>query len=104
MQRKKLKLLPSLKEKKRYLVVLIKARSGEKAKKAVDKALLEFLGILGYAEVGPMVMEMGKKNSDFYCVLSINRSCVDKVKAAFSLVGVRCVGVSGSLKKVRRFL
>lgn len=104
MRKTKLKLLPTLKERKRYLVLLIKARSEEKVKKAVDKALLEFLGIFGYAQAGPMIMEMGKRNAGFYCILSVNRKHVDKVKAAFSLFGIRCIGVSGSLRKVRRFL
>jgi len=104
MRKTKLKLLPTLKEKKRYLVLLVKARTEEGAKKAIDKALLEFLGILGYAQAGPMVIESGKKKAAFYCILSINRSYVDKVKAAFSLFGMRCIGVSGSLRKVRRFL
>lgn len=104
MQKTKLKLLPSLKEKKRYLVLLIKTSSEEKVKKAIDNALLSFLGMLGYAQTGPLIIETGKKNAGFYSILSINRSCVDKAKAAFSLAGIRCIGVSGSLRKVRRFL
>ncbi len=104
MRKMKLKLLPSLKEKKRYLVLLIRARTEDRAKKAIDKALLDFLGILGYAQTGPLIIETGKKEPFLYSILSINRSCVDKVKAAFSLTGIRCIGVSGSLRKVRRFL
>ena len=118
-----MKLLPSLKEKKRYLVLLIKSdkpssigniskinkeQLEEKIKKTIDDALLDFLGVLGYAQVGPIVIETGKlrkkRKEYFYSILSVNSIYVDKARAAFSLDSIQCVGVSGTLRKVRRFL
>jgi len=96
-------LLPSLKEDKRYLVLLLKAESKD-VKEQIENSILKFIGILGYAKANPMIIETGKKQEKDYAILSINREYLDKVKVSLSLAGIRCIGVSGTVKKSRRFL
>ncbi len=93
---KRLKMLPSLKEKRHYLVI----KPGNKEK--IDKILLDFLGVFGYARAGPQFIEARKE----YVILSIMTKYVKEVKAslAFSKSGLSCVGVSGTIKKSRRFI
>lgn len=101
---KKLRLLASLKEKRHYLV--IKPVDSEKTfeekefKDKIDKAILDFIGVLGYSEAGPLFIEIRKN----YAIVSIITKYVDRVKASLSFYGLRCVGVSGTIKKSRRFL
>ena len=57
MKKDKLKLKPTLKEKRHYLVVELvsdeRLNEGQ-ARQAVDNAILEFIGKLGYASAGPL--------------------------------------------------
>lgn len=99
----KLKLLPSLRERKRYMVLLVLG-SGESAKKKIENAIICFIGTLGYAQSNPMIIETGESKKGNYAMLSINRKFVDKVKSALALKSIKCIGVSGSVKKARRFL
>ena len=100
-KKKKLKLLPSLKEKRHYLVIKPeKSMSEKELKEKIEKAILDFIGILGYANSGPLFVELKKD----YAIVSITTKYVDKIKAALTLANLRCVGVSGTIKKVRRFL
>ena len=101
---KKLRDLPSLKENKRYVVAEIKSENESGIKNNIDHALLEFLGVLGYGQAGPMLIKSVSKNGIFNAILSVNRQSVDKVKAAFAFAGIRCLGVSGTLKGLKRFL
>jgi len=75
-------LIPSHREKKRYLLL-----EGKNLKKNVEKAIKEFVGILGLSEVSPAWI---KKN-----ILSVNRKYLDKVKASFAIypekIGVKKV-------------
>ncbi|MFH1307393.1 MAG: hypothetical protein ABIH72_00900 [archaeon] len=83
------KLKPSMREKKRYLLL-----DGSPSKKEVEKAILDFIGILGYAKSG---IEFPRKN-----IIAINRKEVDKIRAALLLSGnIRVKKVSGSLKKLK---
>lgn len=91
---KKLKLLPSLKEKRHYLVI----KPGGKEK--IDKILLDFLGVLGYARAGPQFIE----SRENYVIVSVVRKYVSDIKGAISGTGFNCVGVSGTIKKSRRFI
>ena len=95
---KKLKLLPTLKEKRHYLVLITK-----KNEKEIEKALLDFLGILNYARANPMIVEKGKTKSKFYFILAVTTKYVNAVKAALALTkDIRCVGVSGTIKKAKK--
>jgi RNase P/RNase MRP subunit POP5 len=94
----KIKLLPSLHEKRRYLVFFIK-ESGN-IKSIIDEALLNWLGILGYAKAGPQLIETKRSEKGSYFILNIEHLYIDSVKAALSFKA-RCLGVSGTLKKAR---
>jgi len=83
-------LIPSHREKKRYLLL-----KGENLTKEVSKSIKEFIGILGLSEASPMWI---KEN-----ILSINRKSLDKVKASFVIhkERIEVVKVSGTLKGLR---
>lgn len=87
-------MLPSLKEKRHYLVI----KPGNKEK--LDKILIDFLGILNYARAGPQVIETRKE----YTILSVITKYVKEIKAALAQSDFKCVGVSGTIKKSRRFI
>ena len=87
------RLLPSLREKKRYIVFEAKV-----SKMAIDNALKEFLGILGMSKVNPLVMEDKFKNNKG--IIRINHAYKDEVITALSLIkGLKVISVSGILKK-----
>jgi RNase P/RNase MRP subunit POP5 len=88
---RKIKLLPSLKEKKHYLVF-----KGDKDK--VEKALYEFLGVLGFAKAAPLIVESKKG----YGVLSFNRQYTNEIRAAFSFYHLETLGISGTIKKAKQ--
>lgn len=84
-------LKPSMREKKRYLLV-----RGKNLKKNVEKSILEFIGILGFSETGLSWIK-SSKDSEIIC---INRKMVDKVRASFAISQekISVEKVSGSLK------
>lgn len=88
-------LKPSHREKKRYL--LIKGKQADK--KNIEEAILEFIGVLGFAKASPQII----KSSEEKIVLAINRKSLDKIRASFLMSGkdLRIVRVSGSLKKLK---
>jgi len=99
---KRLKLLPSLREDKRYLALTLKNKND--IKKKIENSILRFLGLLGYAKSGLMVIETGSKNKENYAIISVNRNYVNDVKSSLLLKGIKCIGVSGTVKGLRRFL
>ena len=85
-------LKPSHREKKRYLLV-----EGKDAdKKNIEDAILEFIGVLGYAEAGINFIE------DKKIIFAVNRKSLDKIRASFLLSGkdIKIIKVSGSLKNL----
>lgn len=86
-------LIPSHREKKRYLLL-----EGKNLKKEVYDSIKDFVGVLGLSEVDIKWID---KN-----VLSINRKSLDKVRASFILwpKEIRILKVSGSLKGLRKNL
>ena len=94
----KIKVKPSAKIKKRYF--LIKAKS----RRVVEKAILDYIGILGWAKAMPVFVE--SKNSK-NIILSVNRKEIDNVRASFeassSMINIaRVSGTIKGLKKKRR--
>jgi RNase P/RNase MRP subunit POP5 len=87
----KLKVKPSQRIKRRYLLV-------EGNKENIEKAILDYLGALGWAKASPIFVksESGKNN----VTVAVSREEVDNVKAAFeaSNSGIRVIGISGTLK------
>ena len=86
-RKKEKSLKPSLRENKRYLLL-----EGNISKEDVEKAILDYIGILGFSKAG--VMWVGN-------VLAVNRQEVDKVKAGLLVVGIKVKRVSGTLKGLR---
>lgn len=83
----KLKLDANNRIKKRYLLI-------DGKKDEVEKAILDYLGILGYAQAAPMFVDDNK-----HTVLAINRKEIDKVKASIELYGkMKILKISGTLK------
>lgn len=85
-------LKPSHREKKRYL--LIKGKDAEKEK--IDETILEFIGVLGYAEASPVIINQEKNQ----VVLAVNTKSLNKIKASFMMSNkdLNIVRVSGTLK------
>lgn len=115
-EEKKLKLLPTLREKRHYLVVTVEIKEKQRRefdetilKEIINKAIINFIGVLGYAQAGPIFVESGIIGKKFYFIISVTTKNVDKVKAAIALIDepnflFRTIGVSGTIKKSRRFL
>lgn len=80
--------------------------SFDEVKKAVNASLLQFLGELGFAKAGVIVLDDWKDSKG---VMKVNNKHVDNVKAGLALIKrignetviVRTVGVSGILNKAR---
>jgi len=88
-------LKPSHREKKRYL--LIKGKNANK--KNIEEAVLEFVGVLGYAAACLQFVSLGRGR----VVLCINRGMLEKVRTSFLMSGkdIQVVKVSGSVKKLK---
>ena len=102
-------LLPSLKEKKRYIVfeAVSESKVSEKGlEKGVNESVLKFLGELGIAKAGFMFVEM-KENKG---IVRTNVKYQDEIKMALSLIKninkekikLNVIGVSGILNKARK--
>ena len=83
------KLKPTLRENKRYLLL-----EGDFNKKDIEAAILDYLGVLGYAKIGLYFV----KNK----VIDVNREEVERVRAALALSPklIKIKRISGSLKKL----
>jgi RNase P/RNase MRP subunit POP5 len=88
-------LKPSMKENKRYLFV-----RGKNPKENIEKAILEFIGVLGMSKVGLFWI---KKSGDS-AVISVNREMVDSVRASLCVwpEKMQVEKVSGTLRGLRK--
>ncbi|MEM4702879.1 MAG: hypothetical protein QXP53_00090 [Candidatus Pacearchaeota archaeon] len=107
----KLKLKPSMREKRHYLLIQSSKPLKEKELKAkINTAILKFIGVLGYANAGPLFVKIEEKNGanilkkKNLIVLSVTTRFVDHVKIALILEHMNCIRVSGTLKKLKEFL
>ena len=75
-----------MREKKRYFLL----KSDEKK---VEKAIMKFVGELGYAEANPMFVH--KKD---YLILSVNHFMLDKIRTSLALSGINVIRVSGTIE------
>lgn len=95
-------ILPTLKERNRYLVYEVKSKkSFVDIKKELKKAMLQFLGEFEYAKANILILDDFKKNKG---IIKVGHKHVDKVKVALMLIkifNVETKGVSGILKKAR---
>ena len=83
-------LIPSHREKKRYLLL-----KGKDLKKNVSAAIKDFVGVLGLSEASPIWIRED--------VLCINRKSLDKVRASFVVWSspISVMRVSGTLAGLR---
>ncbi len=88
-------LKPSHRERKRYL--LIKGKDANK--KTIEGTVLEFVGILGWAEASPQIVKSNKNS----LILTINRKSLDKIRASFvmSKKDLQIVKVSGAINNLK---
>ena len=88
----KLKGKPSAKVKRVYLLLEAKSRVD------VEKSIVDYMGILGWAKASPVFLEGGKKEGRI--VLSLDRGEVNSVRAAFeaSPMKIKILRVSGTIK------
>ncbi|MBT4258177.1 hypothetical protein HOD88_03280 [archaeon] len=84
-------LIPSHKENKRYLKI-----SGKYLKKNVEKAILEFVGTLGFSKVGLSFIKSGEN----WAIICINREEINNVRGSFAIYPekISVEKVSGTLK------
>ena len=87
-------LKPSMRENKRYLLV-----HGEDLRKNIEKAILDFIGVLGFSKVG---LEFIKSDKDS-AIISVNREMVDSVRASLCVFPkkMEVKMVSGTLKGLK---
>jgi RNase P/RNase MRP subunit POP5 len=99
-------LLPSLREKKRYVVFDVKTSdfdTKEVEKLIVDNAL-KFMGEFGISKAGFMILS--DSWNDKKGIIKINPKYVDEIKMVLGLIKgkiiVNTLGVSGTLKKAKQ--
>lgn len=102
-------ILPSLREKKRYIsyeIIAEKPIKREAIIGALNQGLLRFLGEFGSAKAGIMFIE-NKENKG---ILKVNNTMVDQVKSGLILIKdinsekviIKTTKVSGTLAKLRK--
>ncbi len=110
-----MRLIPSLKQKKRYLV--FEVQSSEKfalseIKEEVENSLLLFLGQQGMARAEPIFIQERFNEATQRFVIKTSHKHVDEVKTALALskkvkkvpVIIRSIITSGTLKKASAYL
>mgnify|MGYP001574128755 CR=1 FL=1 len=88
-RKKEKSLKPSLRENKRYLLI-----EGNIGKEEIEKAILDYVGILGWAKACPVFVS--------HDVLAVNREELERIKASFELAGIRIRRISGTLKGLEK--
>ncbi|MFH0752423.1 MAG: Rpp14/Pop5 family protein [archaeon] len=99
-------LLPTLREKKRYIVFEVISKgiiSQKAAHQAISIELQRFLGEFGMAKAGVIILKDWVKNKG---ILRVSNKEVDTVKSAIMLAkgkdfAFKTIAVSGSLNKLR---
>ncbi|PIZ51676.1 hypothetical protein COY27_02645 [Candidatus Woesearchaeota archaeon CG_4_10_14_0_2_um_filter_33_13] len=110
-----MKLLPSLKLRKRYLVFEIISEekfSVEEVKEQFDKDLLLFWGHLGLSRALPVLIKEKFNREKQRFIIKVNHKHVDELKSALSLsksiknkpVILKSIITSGTIKKASGYL
>ena len=84
-------LKPSMREKKRYLLV-----EGKNLDKNIEKSILDFIGILGMSKASLNFIKKSKGGA----IISVNRGALNHVRASFAAfpAQIKVQKVSGTLK------
>ncbi|MFH1325169.1 MAG: hypothetical protein ABIH49_00165, partial [archaeon] len=69
-------LKPSMRENKRYLLV-----HGKNLKENIEKAILDFIGVLGFSKTGLSFVKSEKDKA----IICINRAAVNSVRASLAV-------------------
>ncbi len=87
---KQLKLKPSVRDKRRYLLIV------EKSEKKIEDAILNYIGVLGFAKSAYMKV----KNDEFpdRIIGSCLRKSLIDVKSSLALAGIKVEKVSETIK------
>ena len=87
-------LKPSHRENKRYLLI-----RGTVTQDNIDKAIFDYIGVLGYAEAAVHFISFNKVE----IILAVNRKSLEKIRASFLMYEkeIKIVKVSGSLKGLK---
>ena len=108
--------MPSLRQRKRYIVFEIISDEAIKDERLVWSKIREttrdFLGTLGFAKAGPRFVGNCWSNEKQKGIIQVNHDCLDHVRACLAQVQningspviVRSVGVSGILNKAKNLL
>jgi len=110
-----MKLLPSLRQKKRYLVFEIlseKKFSALEVEQAITQALKDFLGQLGLAQSAPLFIKEKFNQNKQRFILKINHNYTNEAKTALTLIKkiknqsliLKSLAVSGTIKKANEVL
>jgi len=110
-----MKLRPSLKQKKRYVLFEIQAAktfSLPEVSEAIESSLARFLGELGLAKSSPILVKEKWDEKKQRFVLKVNHKYLDEVKTAVILnkkikntpVLIKSIITSGTLKKVSSYI
>jgi len=109
-------ILPSLREKKRYLVFEVfskgKIRDYSGVSKAIWQGMLSFAGTKGAAQAGLILLPEKYNQQAQRGIIRVNNKQVDLLKASLALIQevdnvpatIRSIGVSGSLKKATKHI
>ena len=108
-----MKLKPSLKEKKRYILFEIVSGqdfSLDEVKSEAEKAWHAFLGDLGVSKAAPMFIKENYKNNKF--IIKVSNKYTDEIKSALILIKkikntpviVKSMVTSGTIKKISSYL
>ena len=83
-----------MRENKRYLLI-----EGNELRKNVERAILDFIGTLGYSKAG---LEWIKDNKES-AIISVNREAVNNVRASLAVYQekIEVKKVSGTLKGLK---
>lgn len=113
-----MKPLPSLKEKKRYVVVQVIADKKEKKftfkeiEQSFKETLGDFLGTLGLSKAAIMILKEKFSPEKQAVIIKVNNKYVNELKSALILIKkiknvpvvVKSIAVSGTLKKASIYL
>ncbi len=102
-------ILPSLREKKRYIAFRVESDDAvtlKEARTAIEQSLQNFIGSYGIAQAGPQFLKDWKEQTG---ILRVNTKYVKHAQASFALIKtinnqkavVSSMAVSGAISKIR---
>jgi RNase P/RNase MRP subunit POP5 len=93
MIKKQLKLKPSHRDKRRYLLI------SEKSNNKIEQAILEYIGVLGYAKSAYLKVTPSPNNKT---IGSCQREELNNVHAALTLAGIKVEKISNTIKALKK--